>query len=184
MKIDRAILRYKEILTRIVNDHNQKRVAAGQKQDWFMVDLHWALERLAFRRYAEDPSVPPPPDWSPYQLPAAIEALKLDTRFLMAEQGKRISGGIFSLDGIHPTTVGYGIVAQECINKMQEAGVHFFRGVQKTPRTGPIAVDFERLIKLDSLLKALPRTLDDIWNRISDGDQFLDLFKRAFRGLK
>ena len=40
-------------------------------------------------------------------------------------QGGRAKGGLFSLDGVHPTTVAYGIVAQELITIMQSAGVTF-----------------------------------------------------------
>jgi hypothetical protein len=29
--------------------------------------------------------------------------------------GRRATGGLFSLDGAHPTTVGYGLLAQELI---------------------------------------------------------------------
>lgn len=51
------------------------------------------------------------------------------------------------LDGIHPTTISYGIVAQEPINIMQlYAGVKFYLGDGITERTGFIGVDFERLI--------------------------------------
>ena len=180
MEIDHRIARYNELLQEKVRLHNDRRRAAGHAPDWLLVDLHQVLERLAYRRYREDLSVPPPPGWSPYELPEALEALELDTRFLMGRQGKRIRGGFFSLDGIHPTTAGYGLVAQEFINVMQAAGVPFYWGDGKTPRQPPVRVDFGRLVRLDSLMGRLPATLDDMWERLEDGDQLLDLFKRAF----
>ena len=42
----------------------------------------------------------------------------------------------FSLDGVHPTTVGYGIFAQEVIRVMRRAGVEF-RLPNGTPRPDP-----------------------------------------------
>ena len=37
----------------------------------------------------------------------------------------RTDGGLFSLDGVHPTTIAYGILAQEVIKVMELAGVEF-----------------------------------------------------------
>lgn len=184
VQIDQTIVQYNKIITKKIDAHNDKRETEGKSKDWFIVDIHWALERLAFRRYMEDPSVPPPPGWSPYELPDAYEKLNLNTKFLRADQGERVSGGIFSLDGIHPTTVAYGLVAQEFINVMQANGVEFFWGDNKTKRVGPVNVDYKRLIRLDTLMKMLPKTLDDIWEKLEDGDQLLDLFKRGIYWLK
>lgn len=181
MKIDYIIAQYKQALVGLVAQHNRRREEQGLPHDWFIVDIHWGLERMAYRRYQEDPSVPPPPMWSPYEMPDALSVLDLDTRFLRAKQGKRITGGIFSLDGVHGTTVGYGLVAQEFINVMQANGVQFFWGDQRTPRVPPITVDFKRLIQLDTLIRVPPYTLDDVWDRLVDGDQVLDMFKRALR---
>ena len=179
MKIDRIIAEYKRILKKQVKTHIQKR----KKEDWFVIDLHWVLERLASRRYHEDPSVPPPPNWTPYELPNVYEDLKLNTRFLRSHEGHRVQGGLFSLDGIHPTTAGYGIVAQEVINVMQANGVKFFYGDGKTERPTPITVDWKRILRLDSLVHSLPNTLDDLWDKLIDGDQIVDIFKRVFRAL-
>jgi len=63
---------------------------------------------------------------------------------------------------------------------MERAGVRFFHA-GGTPRRGPIAVDFERVMQLDSLIESFPKTLDDLWDRLVKGDRVLDLFKRALR---
>ena len=76
---------------------------------------------------------------------------------------------------------GYGLVAQEFIEVMEDAGVAFFHGDGRTPRSGPIQVDFERLIQLDSLIENPPKTLDDLWDRLVEGDRILDLFKQAWQ---
>ncbi len=181
--IDRTIYAYNRIIHKLVEMHNKARRAAKKTADWFIVDLHWTLERLAYRRYQEDPSVPPPPNWTPYEMPSEYLDLNLTTQFLAARQGQRTAGGIFSLDGIHPTTVAYGIMAQEFIDAMQAQGVEFKWGDGTTPRSAPLRVDYRRLIQLDSLIKALPKTLDDLWGKVVDGDQLLDLFQRAIRCL-
>ncbi len=183
VEIDRTIFAYNEILKKWVEKHNQERKAISRAEDWFIVDMHWVLERLAFRRYQEDPSVPPPPHWTPYEMPGDCLDLNLTTQFLAAKDGKRVAGGIFSLDGIHPTTVAYGIMAQEFINTMQQAGVKFYWGDGQTERIGPVRVDYKRLIKLDTLIRDLPQTMDDLWEKVVDGDQLLDLFQRAINFL-
>jgi hypothetical protein len=180
IRIDQTIARYREILRRRVQEHNQARRGPGRDEDWFLVDTHWALERIAHRRYLEDPSVPPPPGWTRYRMPELYERADLDTRFLRARGGRRVSGGLFSLDGVHPTTAGYGLVAQEFIDVMERAGVRFFHA-GGTPRRGPIAVDFERVLELDSLIGNLPKTLEGVWDLLVEGDQILDLLKRAWR---
>jgi hypothetical protein len=184
VEIDRTIVAYNQKVKVLVEQHNQARASAGKEADWFVVDLHQTLERLAFRRYQEDPSVPPPPGWSPYEVPSEYLDLNLTTQFLSARDGKRIAGGYFSLDGIHPTTVGYGIMAQEFINEMQKAGVEFFWGDGRTARVGPVRVDYPRLIQLDSLMKGLPKTMDDLWRKMVDGDQLLDVFHRAIQWVR
>ena len=183
IEIERTILSYKGSLKDRVEEHNGVRKGEGKDPDWFIVDTHWTLERLAFRRYREDPSVPPPPGWEPYKLPQAYVDLGLDTRFLRAKNGRRIQGGFFSLDGVHPTTAGCGILAQEFIDVMHAAGVNFTRGDGHTERSEPVKVDYERVLKQDTMVYSLPQTLDDLWGKLVDGDQFVDIFKRALHAL-
>jgi hypothetical protein len=101
-----------------------------------------------------------------------------DSRFLCTQDGHRTGGGLFSLDGVHPTTIGYGIIAQEFINVMCRAGVEF-RHPNGTPRPGPIRVDFDRLIRLDTLLTKPPGYLTKGLSVIEWADERLDLIKRV-----
>ena len=41
-----------------------------------------------------------------------------NTRFFRSTTQGRIDGGLFSLDGVHPTTSAYGIVAREVVRIM------------------------------------------------------------------
>jgi hypothetical protein len=148
--VDSAIDQYNDAIVDVVAG------ARRDGRDWYVLDVAGVLDRLAQRRYIEDPQARPD-WWRPYQLPPELQALTPvpDARFLTSDGGARVTGGLFSLDGVHPTTIGYGIVAQELINVMRRAGVEF-RYPDGTPRPGPVAVDFGRLIRRDSLVTRPP----------------------------
>ncbi|MDZ7808188.1 MAG: hypothetical protein U5K71_13890 [Gracilimonas sp.] len=56
--------------------------------------------------------------------------INLTTDFIrLNKEGKIYKGGIFSLDGLHPTTIGYGLMANVYIRTMARAGVKFERGI-------------------------------------------------------
>jgi hypothetical protein len=129
-------------------------------KDWYVFDMCTLLDRLATRRYIANPQARPD-WWTPYELPPELAALTPvpDTLFLSAGPEGRTAGGLFSLDGVHPTTVAYGLVAQEVIHIMQRAGVQFLSGDGVTPRTGPVRVDMNRLLRRDSLVVSPPASL-------------------------
>ena len=74
---------------------------------------------------------------------------------LETEDRTRKGGGLFSLDGIHPSTIGYGIVAEAFLMEMQKAGV---------PNANPFNLDWRQIIAQDSLLNSPPVLWDDIVN--------------------
>src|SRR5207342_648545 len=110
--------------------------------DWYLFDMGSILDRLATRRYIESPWARPP-WWTPYELPPSLRALDPvpSTRFFRSGPDGRTDGGLFSLDGVHPTTIGYGILAQEFIKVMRRAGVEF-RRPDGSVRSDPVTVDF------------------------------------------
>ena len=117
--VDTAIDLYNEAITDLVGG------ARDGGRDWYLFDIAGVLDRLASRRYIDDPAARPP-WWTPYPLPPPLAALRpeIDSRFLAADgRGGRAAGGLFSLDGVHPTTVAYGLIAQELITIMRLAGV-------------------------------------------------------------
>lgn len=176
-QVDDAIDEYNDAITAEVRDARQ----AGR--DWFLLETCGLLDRLASRRYAEDPSARPH-WWQPYQLPPELQALTPppDSHFLSCEGEERTNGGLFSLDGIHPTTVAYGILAQEVIDVMQLAGVRFYRPDGHTLRDGRVLVDFDRLIRHDTLINRPPGNLDSTLRVIGWADEALDLFQRVLSG--
>lgn len=174
--VDCAIDQYNDAIVGSVES------ARRGRRDWYVLDLAGLLDRLAVRRYFEDPAARPE-WWRPYELPPELAALTPppDSRFLATNDKRRTAGGLFSLDGVHPTTVAYGIIAQEQINVMQLAGVRFNLPGGNTPRDEPVRVDFERLIRLDTLISDPPRSLNSDLQLIGWFDERADLFGRLLR---
>jgi hypothetical protein len=79
---------------------------------------------------------------------------------------------------VHPTTVGYGVIAQETINIMRLAGVEF-RHENGQPRSDPVAVDFDRLILRDTLIRQPPQNLKAGLDILGWADQTLDWVRRT-----
>ena len=115
--------------------------------------------------------------WTPYQLPPPLLALDPvpNTRYFRAGPEGRTDGGLFSLDGVHPTTVAYGVLAQEVIKVMELASGPHLPAVTGQPREGPVVVDFERLLLADrssaarQLRSPTPSACSAGWTRISTG---------------
>jgi lysophospholipase L1-like esterase len=168
--IDSAIDQYNDAITEAVE------AARKDKLDWYVFEVAGLLDRLAARRYIDDP-LARPEWWRKYELPPELKALspEPDSRFFAAGPEGRTQGGFFSLDGVHPTTIGYGILAQELIDVMQQyAGVEFYLGDGQTRRTGPVRVDFGRLISRDTLISNPPRSLTSDLGLIGWIDEVLD----------
>lgn len=176
--IDCAIDMYNETIQTAVTD--ARAGADGTVRDWFLLDVAGLLDRVASRRYITDVSARPP-WWTPYPLPPALQALDPvpDSRFLTADgKGGRATGGLFSLDGVHPTTVAYGILAQELINIMRLAGVEF-RYQNGAVRPDPVTVDFGRLILRDTLVRTPPQNINSTLDILGWAEETLDLIRRT-----
>jgi hypothetical protein len=174
--IDSAVDQYNHAIADAVKANRER------GRDWYVFDVAGVLDRLATRRYMQSPAARPD-WWTPYPLPAALKALKPvpNTRFFASGKTGRKDGGLFSLDGVHPTTIGYGIIAQELINIMQAAGVTFYAGNGTTERKTPIKVDFERLVARDTLITDPPRSVSSDLRLIGWLDETLDFAKRLLR---
>ena len=145
------------------NDSIAEAVIAARREglDWHVLDLAGLLDRLAQKRYIDD-RLAQPSWWSRYPLPPELQALDPppdSAFFVTGPTGRRAKGGLFSLDGVHPTTIGYGILAQEIVRVMSVAGVAF-PGADGRPRPAPVRVDFARLIAEDTLISDPPRSVD------------------------
>lgn len=178
--IDSAVDQFNYCITEAVR---AARSDEEDPRDWYVLDVAGMLDRLAGRRYIDDPTARPA-WWSQYELPPELNNLspKPDSRFFVGDRnGARVQGGIFALDGVHPTTVGYGLMAQEFINIMQSAGVKFYKGDGVTERVGPARVDFNRLIQLDTLISDPPKSIGSDLRLIGWFDEKIDFIKRLLR---
>lgn len=155
-------------------------VAAARRDglDWYLFDMGSLLDRLATRRYIESPWARPS-WWTPYELPRALRELDPvpSTRFFRAGPGGRTEGGLFSLDGVHPTTIGYGVIAQEVIRVMELAGV-VMRDRHGRPRPGPVEVDFDRVLAADTLITSPPGAVSNTLSLLGWLDDRLDWVNR------
>ncbi|HEY7103075.1 MAG TPA: hypothetical protein VH573_15690 [Mycobacteriales bacterium] len=114
--IDSAIDQYNDVIVQAVRE------ARRNGRNWLLFDLCSVLDGLAFRRFITDDTAAAEHDeWRQVPLPAPIA--DLDTRFFLSDQTGRLQGGLFGLDGVHPTTCGYGIVAQALLDVLTADGV-------------------------------------------------------------
>ena len=86
------------------------------------------------------------------------------------EHGRRTGGGLMSLDGVHPSTIGYGLVAEVFLAVMQGAGV---RGAD------PRRVPWSDVIANDAVLQRPPRLWDDVLQAGSHHAALWDLIFRV-----
>lgn len=177
--IDSAIDQYNEAIASAVKS------AREEGRDWYLFDMCGMLDRLASRRYIEDPAARP--FWwenvgGAYPLPDELKKLSpdIDSHFFTSGASGRIQGGIFALDGVHPTTVGYGLIAQEIINIQRLAGVTFRQPDGITERVEPVGVDYNRLIARDTLISDPPRSLSSDLKLIGWLDTRFEYFAKLF----
>jgi hypothetical protein len=172
--IDSAIDQYNEAIVQQVG------AARNAGLDWLLLDTCGLMDRLASRRYLLDEAARPP-WWTPFELPPALQALEPvpDSRFFKVDSRGRCEGGLFTLDGVHPTTIAYGLMAQEFMDVMAGAGV-VFPGPDGRPRQNP-RVDFARLIPRDTLISDPPQCITPDLKLLGWTNDALDWVKRMGR---
>lgn len=153
----------------------------AKSRGWHVCDTCGQLDKIAYRRQGGKPKFKFPSklvrelrDHGPLNYLVENRRAKLDTRFFAcdSESPARIAkGGLFSLDGIHPTTIGYGLVADEFIKVMQTADVEF---------AGEI--DWKAVVRGDTLVNSPPvlmsslRTTLELLDKHGLLSSVLDLF--------
>jgi hypothetical protein len=164
--IDSAIDQYNWMIEDVV------RTARRRGKNWLLLDFAGFLDVLAIRRYKRGARKDALPTWwealqPMFQLPTQLHAqigMTPTTEFFHAGTNGAIDrGGLFGLDGVHPTTIGYGAIAQRIIDVMQlHTDVVFKDHDGVTPRRTPIQVDFKALAQLDSLFSDPPKSVDGV----------------------
>jgi hypothetical protein len=95
----------------------QTRNSQHGAERYLVVDMETALNDLAYKRNGGDP---------PYDFPEYFDFVypRVNTKYYHAdEQGRLIQGGLFTLDGVHPSAIAHGLLAYECLKVMQRAGI-------------------------------------------------------------
>jgi lysophospholipase L1-like esterase len=70
------------------------------------------------------------------------------------KEGRRTQGGLMSLDGVHPTTIGYGLIAEYFLEAMSAAGV---------PGSDPRNLPWGEVLANDQLLMQPPA----LWEQVT-----------------
>ncbi|HWO13431.1 MAG TPA: hypothetical protein VNN80_28215, partial [Polyangiaceae bacterium] len=142
LQIDEFIARYNQSIRQLVARENE---ALGRER-YFVVDIETILADLAWKRNGGSP---------PYPLPSYVNDLvpRPNTLFYHGRRdGYLESGGIFSLDGVHPTPIGQGLLALEYLKVMQAAGV---------PGANPSALDWPSIVQSDTLYQQPLRIMSE-----------------------
>lgn len=112
--IDNTIRAYNRIIREITTAANAKLPTPR----YFVVDIAQSLSDMALKRN----------DYKPrYDFPNFFEFIspQADTKFYHADRsGQMKQGGIFSLDGVHPSAIGQGLLAHEFLKGMRAAGLN------------------------------------------------------------
>ncbi|MCI0671253.1 MAG: hypothetical protein L0Y64_12375 [Myxococcaceae bacterium] len=163
-----------------IDQYNQQIRDRAKKEGWHVIDVCALLDALAFRRRQGKP-VYRFPDGLARALkkhpktafrvfpdgPSGEQRVLLDARYLNIRPDpagkvktsdfdamqRRYTGGLFSLDGVHPTTIGYGIFAHEFLKVMKDAGV---RGAD------PAQLDWDAVVANDTLVTDPPVLLNGL----------------------
>jgi hypothetical protein len=161
--LDFAVDQYNDHICAQVGQLDQPK---GQR--WKVLDVAGVLDRLAYRRYLIDDEARPT-WWEPYDLPDAFRELSPipDTRFFGSDRFGRTQGGLFSLDGIHPTTLGYSIVAREVMQLMTELGVPL----------KAVEPDYDKIIAADTMITEPPHRLASVLPVVALGHRIVNLLE-------
>lgn len=111
LRIDTRIAAFNKIIKKVVAKKNKK---LGNNRI-FLVDINRAFLELAFKRNNGHP---------PYRFPKNYqsEGIEVNTKYYRARDGRKTAGGVFSLDGVHPSAIGQGLLAHEFLTAMKKAG--------------------------------------------------------------
>jgi hypothetical protein len=163
-----------------IDGYNTLIEQGAKDHGWHVIPYCTVLDQLAFRRNQGRPGYRFPDAmvaalknnsdtaWRVYpDAPDGSQRVLVDARYFNIKSDvkedktkfevmqDRYRGGLFSLDGMHPTTVGYGIMAHEALKVMKAAGV---------PGADPGALAWDKIVENDSLLRKVPEPVENLQN--------------------
>lgn len=143
-----------------VDEFNSIIRRVAKEYDWHVVPMAKYVAAMARRRLGGETIRHYPPEFAEAMkknpntsyLVDEQGDVRISTEYLrLNDEGKIYKGGIFSLDGLHPTTIGYGLMAYVYYLTMKQAGVKFKR-----------PLDWDMIIQEDSLVTNPPLLLREL----------------------
>jgi lysophospholipase L1-like esterase len=173
-RLDHLTGKQARLIDERIGSFNQTIRAAAERHGFHLVDTCELLRQLAVKRnnFESDPSqalvryYTKQPDHPLLQLELIPSALNLECD----ELGRPKRGGLFSLDGVHPSTIGYGIIAEAFLAVMQKAGVE---------GANPARLSWKEIIGHDALSNHCPALWSDVVKIAQDHPTFWNLLFRA-----
>lgn len=158
--IDDCIREYNRIIRRLVAEKNSQ----NQRNCYHIVDLSKALQKIAFKRNAGQVQYDFPPFFD-YQSPG------VNTKYYHADaQGRLRQGGLFSLDGIHPSAIGQGLIAHEFLKVMKQVGV-----VRQD-----VELDFQQIFASDTLYSNPITIMQELYENQRLAEFLIEIYTKGY----
>ena len=118
LRIDTRIAAFNKAIKKAVAEKNKE---LGDKRIC-VVDINRAFLKLAFKRNSGHPTYRFPNNYQ-------SEGIEVNTKYYRARDGRKTAGGVFSLDGVHPSAIGQGLLAHEFLTAMKNTGRQMVNGL-------------------------------------------------------
>jgi len=106
---------YNRIIKRLAEERNGIHLSQGEEGPYHLVDIGGAFKQIILSCLG----------YGDYTWPGHFPAIDppVNSRYYHTDtEGRFCQGGIFSLDGVHPSAIGQGLIASEFFKVMQAAG--------------------------------------------------------------
>lgn len=150
IELDIVVDRYNAIIQKLADEY-----------EFCVVPVHKYVRAAARRRLGKENVTPFPPGFvkalqkneKTSYLVEDMENIRISTDYLRLDEktGKIDRGGIFSLDGLHPSTIGYGLIANIYKMSMEKRGVEFEK-----------PIDWDYIIESETLITDPPPLMKDL----------------------
>lgn len=163
--IDTTISKYNKAIKNLVTSYNGQN---SPNAKYFVVDIADQLLRLAFKRNNGKPTYQLPPDLQAY----VNKGRPVNTVYYTVDRkGRMTAGGVFSLDGVHPSAIGHGLIAYEFLNAMKA------QGVKKADGSDLDNLHWDSIIASDSLYTNPISLMPELYDNTRIAEMVLDLLR-------
>jgi hypothetical protein len=170
IQIDDYIRKYNSTIRELAESKNVEH----QQKRYHIVDIFQMFQDIALKRNAGEVK---------YDFPEYFDFVypKVDTRYYHADAAGRLrQGGLSTLDGVHPSAIGHGLLAYEFLKVMREAGV-----------VDSIQLDWDAIFESDKLYSEPVIIMQELFEHPWLAEKLLSLIrtfrrsrKRTLRGLR